>query len=34
MYAILSILSLGSFDLPPPARIRLEKLPLHYNDSV
>jgi hypothetical protein len=32
MYTILSILSLGSFDLPPPARIRLEMLPLHYND--
>ena len=27
-------LSLGSFDLPPPARIRPEMLPLHYNDLV
>ena len=26
-------LSLGSFDLPPPARIRPDMLPLHYNDS-
>ena len=27
-------LSFGGFDPPPPARIRPEMLPLHYNDSV
>ena len=29
---VIFLLSLGGFDPPPPARIRPEMLPLHYND--
>ena len=34
MNANYSKMSSGGFDPPHPARIRLEMLPLHYNDSV